>query len=72
MDDRPSEDFATWHSEIASAVSYDDMVTKVSPLSRSVELLIEPSVESKRCLTYLPPKRQILETVLERAVLKQL
>jgi hypothetical protein len=40
MDDRSSRDLEAGHSEIASFVSYDDMVTKVSPLSRSVELLI--------------------------------
>lgn len=40
MDDRSSRDLEAGHSEIASVVSYYDMVTKVSPLSRSVELLI--------------------------------
>lgn len=51
MDYDPIIDLITFHSEITSEISSDNLVTNVPPLSRGVELLVYPAVESESGLS---------------------
>lgn len=65
MDDDPIMNFIAFYSEIATVISDDDSVAKLTPLSRGVELLIHVSIESERRLTDVAMKSQVLEPFLD-------
>lgn len=65
MDDDPIIDLITRNPEVQTLVSSDNMVTKVSPLSRSVKSLIEVSIVAECRLPDLSPKAKVVVSILE-------
>lgn len=56
----------SWHSQITTFVSIDDEASCLLPLTRPVESLIDPSIESERRRTNLTSQRQVGESIFER------
>jgi len=72
MDNQATVDLMTFYSEIASFVSKNCYVTQSTPLSRSVELLIDPAIESEGLTADFASKRQVFESLKERTELRKL
>lgn len=66
MDEQPTMNFVTIDSQITTVVTNDYLFAYQLPLSRPVERLIDPAVESEGRLPYLPSQRQVAEAVFER------
>lgn len=65
VDDQVDVNIVTVHSEIARLISNDHHLTKASPLSRSVEPLIDPSVEPEGLVADLAFQGEVFETLFE-------
>lgn len=66
MDDDAVVDVIALYAEITSVVSKDYVVANLLPLSRPVELLIDPTIEAERRLSDLSPERQIPIALFKR------
>ena len=53
-------------SQIASVVTYDDVMTQIPPLPRRIELLIHPSVEAEGRITNSTVQFQVSIPVFNR------
>jgi len=72
MDGDSLMNFVTWHAQIAALVTDDDMVTKLTPFYRSIELLIHVPVEAKRRHSNCSMKSEILVAFSQRTETSQL
>jgi hypothetical protein len=65
MDHQLSMNVVTWDSEITGSVSKDNQVANMPPLAGTIELLIDPSIETEGGSTNLSPQRKIVEPIFE-------
>lgn len=72
MDIDPVVDLVTFDSQVTAFVPNDDPVSGLAPLSRGVEALIDPSVETEGLLTYTSSKSQVAKTFQECGELSKL
>lgn len=59
-------DIVSFDSQIATVVTYDNVVSDITPLGRSVESLIDVSIESERYISDLPVEREVFVSILKR------
>src|SRR4051794_35666865 len=59
-------DLATWDTQITTLVTRDDFFTSQPPLTRSIELLIHPSIKPECLLAHIALKLEVLEAFLKR------
>lgn len=59
-------DLIALYTQVTTIVSDDHIFSKTSPLSRSVELLVDVTIESESCHSNLSGERQITESFFER------
>lgn len=65
MNDQTNMNLVTDHSKIARIVSDNDVSTKLTPLSRLIELLIDPSVEAEGLMTDFALQSKVFESLVE-------
>lgn len=51
MNKKIGMDVEAWNAEVATIISDDDLIANMLPSRRCVELLIQPTPETERCLT---------------------
>lgn len=66
MDVKTFMDFIPRNAKITSVITSDYLVTDLSPFSGRVEILVNPSVETKSRFSNIPPERKIIEPFSER------
>lgn len=66
MDVETFRNLVSIDTEIATSVTNNDMLTNLSPFSRTVELLVHVSVEAERVETNFSSKLQVIETFFDR------
>lgn len=66
MDDRIRTNLIARYAQIATVVSYDDVVTKISPFPRRVELLVHPTIKAKGRIAGPSVQSQVLVPVFNR------
>jgi len=62
VNDQVRMNLTTFNSEVASVVSDNRIASQSSPCLRTVESLIDPTIESERFATDFASNRQVLES----------
>lgn len=65
VDQNSLVDFETVYTKVATVVSYDDLITDPFPKSRSVERLIDPTIESESFYSDSSSDGQVSKTFFE-------
>jgi hypothetical protein len=65
MNNQTNVDVIAFYAKIAPLVSNNDSLPKLPPLSRSVELLIDPTIETERLMTDFALQRKVFESLFE-------
>src|SRR4051794_20540131 len=66
MDQRSIVDLVALYTQVTTIVSDNYIISKTSPFSRSIELLVDVTIETESHYTDLSGKRQITESLFER------
>ena len=72
MNQKVALNLMSWNPQITSLISIDDELTCVFPLSRPIEFLIDPSIETGGGLSNGAAELQVFKPIFERTPFDQL
>jgi hypothetical protein len=71
MHDQTRVNLSSGDTQITTLISNDGVSAKMTPLSRCIELLVDPTIVSERLAADLPLDSQVLVSILEGVVLNK-